>query len=84
MSLKQFYTSASYLRRVELIISLGHRWNEFVSRNLACNEFISWSQKLLYYPIKYCPKPLFMRDGDSVMDIRDWSAFSVYEDLYCP
>lgn len=43
-SWKWFYTSASYLRRVEFIFSLGHRWNEFVSCNLVCNEFISWSQ----------------------------------------
>lgn len=44
MSGKLFYTSASYLKRVEFIFSLGHRWNEFVSRNLVCNKFISWSQ----------------------------------------
>lgn len=44
MSWKQFYTSASYLRRVKFIFSLGHRWNEFVSHNPVCNKFISWSQ----------------------------------------
>lgn len=75
---KQSYTSASYLRRVEFIFSLGHRWNEFVSHNLACNKFISWSQN---YSIKYCLKELIIRDGDPAMDIRDWSPSSVQEEV---
>lgn len=67
MSWKQFYTSSSYLRRVEFIFSLGHRWNEFVSHNPACNKFISWSQN-------YCTTQLNIawRDWSLEMETQRW------------
>lgn len=67
MSWTQFYTSASYLRRVEFIFSLGHRWNEFVSHNPVCNKFISWSQN-------YCTTQLNIawRDWSLEMETQQW------------
>lgn len=67
MSWKQFYTSVSYLRTVEFIVSLGHRWNELVSHNLVCNKFISWSQN-------YCTTQLNLawRNWSLEMETQRW------------